>query len=307
MILVYIFLPFSTTLLIKIKLLYIDLVSLLDEIVYSFLMKKWIFLPIMLLCLSGCNSLDNPYSIPVYQNIDIQVNEESPTFVEVSNIDVSFLINSNSTFALFLYSESCNYCESAKETLDTYFRNSNFLIYSYEYVPLAYSNLVGSFPSIFPSQFSSPSLYLISKQSLTYSFDTKVLLSYSKFRPVADQHILNSYIQTFSEKTSFDYITENQRNGFVFLYDGLSVESLTIFNNVVHPLVIKQKKKYVTLINKNVLNNDVFLSISQYYLIDEEADNIAICKNKNGDIVSTLYLQDDGLELDSLIKTYLSE
>lgn len=307
MILVYIFLPFSTTLLIKIKLLYIDLVSLLDEIVYSFLMKKWIFLPIMLLCLSGCNSLDNPYSIPVYQNIDIQVNEESPTFVEVSNIDVSFLINSNSTFALFLYSKSCNYCESAKETLDTYFRNSNFLIYSYEYVPLAYSNLVGSFPSIFPSQFSSPSLYLISKQSLTYSFDTKVLLSYSKFRPVADQHILNSYIQTFSEQSSFDYITENQRDGFVFLYDGLSVESLTIFNNVVHPLVIKQRKKYVTLINRNVLNNDVFLSISQYYQIDEEADNIAIYKNKNGDIVSTLYLLDDGLELDSLIKTYLSE
>lgn len=307
MILVYIFLPFSTTLLIKIKLLYIDLVSLLNKIVYSFLMKKWIFLPIILICLSGRDSIDNPYSIPVFQNIDIQVNEESPTFVEVSNKDVSFLINSNSTFALFLYSESCNYCDSAKETLDTYFRNNNYLIYSYEYVALAYSNLFGSFPSIFPSQFSSPSLYLISRQSLTYSFDTKVLLSYGKFRPVADQHILNSYIQTFSEETSFNYIIENQRDSFVFLYDGLSIESLTIFNDIVHPLVIKQRKKYVTLIDKNALDNDVFLSISQYYLIDEEADNIAIYKNKNGDIVSILYLLDDGLELDSLIKTYLSE
>jgi len=307
MILVYNFLPFSTTLLIKIKLLYIGFIYLLSKIVYSFIMKKWIFLPIILLCLTGCDSIDNPYSIRVYQNLDIQVNEESPTFAEVSNIDLFSLINSNSTFALFLYSESCNYCESAKETLTIYANNNHFLIYSYEYVAQAYSNLVDSFPSIFPNQFSSPSLYLISEKSLTYSFDTKVLLSYSKFRPVADQHIFNSYIQTFSQQASFDYIVENQRDNFIFLYEDNNVESLTIFNDVIYPLVISQKKKYVTLLDKKKLNTDVFFSISEYYEIDEETSNIAIYKNKNGGISSTLYLLDDGLELDSLIKTYLSE
>jgi uncharacterized protein YcfL len=61
-------------------------------------MKKWMFLPIILLCLSGCDSIDNPYSVRIYQNIDIQTNEESPTFIEVSNIDISYLINTNSTF-----------------------------------------------------------------------------------------------------------------------------------------------------------------------------------------------------------------
>lgn len=307
MILVYIFLPFSTTLLIKIKLLYFGFVYLLNKIVYSFYMKKWIFLPILLVGLTGCDSIGNPYSIHVYQNIDIQVNEESPSFLEVSNTDLSSLINSNSTFALLLYSQSCTYCESAKETLSTYVKNNGFLIYSYEYVALAYSNLVESFPSIFPSQFSSPSLYLISEKSLTYSFNTEVLLSYSKFRPVADQHIFGSFIQTFSTQASFNFIIENQRDNFVFLYERSSIESLTIFNEVIYPLVNNQKKKYATLIDKSSLNNDVIFSILDYYQVDEEASNIAIYKNKNGEITSTLYLLDDGLQLDSIIKTYLSE
>jgi hypothetical protein len=45
----------------------------------------------------------------------------------------------------------------------------------------------------------------------------------------------------------------------------------------------------------------------EYYQIDIEASNIAIYKNKNGVFTSTLYLLDNGLELDSLIRTYLSE
>ncbi|MDD2209195.1 MAG: hypothetical protein PHW23_01690 [Bacilli bacterium] len=270
-------------------------------------MKKWMFLPIVLISLSGCNSIDNPYSIRVCQNIDFQVNEGNPTFNEVSNIDLFSLINSNSAFALFLYSESCNYCESAKETLSTYVNKNNFLIYSYEYVTQAYNNLVSSFPSIFPNQPSIPSLYLISEKSLTYSFDTKVLFSYSNFRPVADQHIFNSYIQTFFEQSSFDYIIENQRENFVFLYGDSSLESLSIFNEVIYPLAISQKVKYVTLLDENALNSDIISSISEYYQIDVEARNIALYKNKNGVITSTLYLLDNGLELVSLIKTYMSE
>jgi hypothetical protein len=270
-------------------------------------MKKWMFLPIILLCLSGCDSIDNPYSVRIYQNIDIQTNEESPTFIEVSNIDISYLINTNSTFALFLYSESCNYCDSAKETLSTYVKNKSFLIYSYEYVAQAYNNLVTSFPLIFTSQFSSPSLYLISEKSLTYSFDTNVLLSYSKFRPVADQHIFKSFIRTFWEQASFDSIIENEIESFVFLYDSNNIEPLSIFNDVIYPLVIRQKDKYVTILDKNALNSAIISSILEYYQIDIEASNIAIYKNKNGVFTSTLYLLDNGLELDSLIRTYLSE
>jgi hypothetical protein len=181
------------------------------------------------------------------------------------------------------------------------------LIYSYEYVAQAYNNLVTSFPLIFTSQFSSPSLYLISEKSLTYSFDTNVLLSYSKFRPVADQHIFKSFIRTFWEQASFDSIIENEIESFVFLYDSNNIEPLSIFNDVIYPLVIRQKDKYVTILDKNALNSAIISSILEYYQIDIEASNIAIYKNKNGVFTSTLYLLDNGLELDSLIRTYLSE
>ena len=105
------------------------------------------------------------------------------------------------------------------------------------------------------------------------------MFSYSNFRPVADQHIFNSYIQTFFEQSSFDYIIENQREFCFFLYGDSSLESLSIFNEVIYPL-ISQKVKYVTLLDENALNSDIISSISEYYQIDVEARNIALYKNK---------------------------
>lgn len=270
-------------------------------------MKKWLVLPFVLLILTGCETPKSPYSIYTFKNIDSVVMDEYQTFIELGVNDITSLMNSGSKFALLIYSNSCSYCEAAKETITSYVSKRNYLIYSYEYIAQSYATLATRFPKVFPSHISTPLLYLIDGNSLTYSFDVEPTLSYSKFRPIADQHFISSNIQIFTELDSFEYLLEVERADFLFIYDDFSEESLTIFNNLIYPLAKKEESKYVTILDKNMLKTGVFSSICDYFEIGQEEINLAIYKNKNGTVSSTLYLQDNGLELSTLFNSYLSQ
>ncbi|HNX15866.1 MAG TPA: hypothetical protein PKO28_00610 [Bacilli bacterium] len=270
-------------------------------------MKKWPFLAVLVLSLTSCDKARNPYAIFTCQNVDMQLAINASTFVEISNSELSSLIDSGTSFPLFLFSESCSYCETAKQTLASYASNYHCLIYSYEYAPQSYSLLVASYPNLFPNQFVSPSLYLISESSLTYNFQTNVLLNYGQFRPVANQHLLYSPIQAFTEQNSFDYILDNQEDNFFFIYDNFDAPSLELFNEILFPLAIDQKNKKVTLIDKKILQNGVFSNICASFQIAESESNIAIWQNKKGGIKTTPYLSDNGVELSEWFTIYLSE
>lgn len=286
---------------------YINLVFILSwGIVKKRLNMKKIILLLFPLLLVGCSPTNNSYSTYLFNKADAQIDDTYFGTTNVSSTQIKYMIDSNSSFSLYFYSTTCSHCVTAKETIKSYINEYHQLIYSMEYSASGYQSLVNEYPNIFDSVLFTPSLIIIKEKKLTYTFDSDVLQSYAKFKPVAKQHFYNCNISTITTLTGWNSFKDNNSQSLIYVYNNYDQNSLSILNNVVCKKAIKASINTL-IIDKNQLEEGVFAAICDTYSISVSETAIAILNFEELENKATNYLLDDGEYLREIVNRFLSE
>ncbi|MFA7032971.1 MAG: hypothetical protein WC201_05375 [Bacilli bacterium] len=270
-------------------------------------MKKYALWTFLSLFLIGCSPIRSQYAIPLMNNIDLKINDEQSLTENLSATQLLNLTASNASYALFVYSNTCNYCHDAQVSIQSFIKDYHYVIYSLEYTSVGYQSLNTAYPEIFTNGLSTPSLLIINNQILTYSFDYNVLLSYTSFKPVAKQHFYQCSIATFTQEASMNSFFSENEETLVFIYDDFHRESLHLFYDIVYPAAIESSTMRTAFLNKNRFETSVFDQLCTTLTIASSEDSIAVFCCSDEQIKTTNYLLDDGLELKSLVNQYLCQ
>lgn len=264
---------------------------------------KW-FLLLLTILFSSCNRSINQYQVYAYNNLDIHDNTNESKTTIISFEQLSYLIDTNQQFALYIHSETCSMCREADKSLKNFLIKNHYVIYSLEYSKTIHQELIKSFSYVFPTIISTPSLFLIKNQKITYSFDREVLRDSNAFNRVAKQHFVKTNISTLSTLLTYQSYIDNNSDYLLFLYKSTNVHSLNVFKNKVFNKVIKYKTKALIL-DINLISSDLFSLILEKYSLAQSSLEIAVYHSKefNSEVIE--YLLDDGNKLDEMLSIYL--
>lgn len=137
--------------------------------------KFVLFLTTIALFLTGCNSIKNENAIYAINNYDKQV-------ISLSAKSITNMVKEKFSFNLLIYTESCSYCNTAKENIDKVQKQINYAIYELEINEGTLDYLIEELPSVFNREQIYPCLYIIDKGEVSYIAQYNELMNSSQIK-----------------------------------------------------------------------------------------------------------------------------
>lgn len=260
-------------------------------------MKKLSLLFLVPLVLTSCNSVEGQ-SIKVLTNYETGKNENYVS-QPVSANQIVNMIDSNMTFPLFIYSKTCGHCETFKTVFKKYNETYHTFYYQYESNSMANDTLKNAYPDIFNDHLITPSLLLISKKELSYSFSQNRMGSFNSFKPVAKQHFEYTKVSTLINLDTYEKYCEENSKFYCFVYNSEVSSDNFAYGNIVFDNIIEQE--FPSLI----INQHASDFICDLYQLDYENNYSLVIEN--GQIKNAITNLSDSESLLNQLNQYFLE
>lgn len=182
--------------------------------------SRWLLFLITTLLLSSC-SIQNTFIRVV--DLDSKYITNNNYLKEIDEGTIVSKLDSKNSFIVLQYSTSCSTCLRTLDTIHTYQKNNNVLIYGY--VPSDnYSLLVDSYPTIFATKVVYPLLYLFKEGKLVKEIrgDNNI---YNSLKPVIHSFTYSNNVYSLSFINSFNqYLSEYKSSLIMLLNDSEKIQ-----------------------------------------------------------------------------------
>jgi hypothetical protein len=197
-----------------------------------------------LLVLSSCRATDLPLI-----GMNAALPESAPDFeeapastftIEVASEEIGALIESSSSFAVYIGNEYCSNCNAFQPAFFEYIFETGMLVYHYDNVINGddYDLLTAAYPDYFPTNPSTPTLMFFKQGELrTLQKAATRMNDITTLRP-----IMESYAQVIDLPVIHDENTyaEMNHDGIYFVYDRNDEATVGFYNEHLVPLIVEE-------------------------------------------------------------------
>lgn len=171
-------------------------------------MKKTLNLLLLIIftaSLASCSKNKNAIkAINNYNIIDSVSSDFKSNIINLDSTSIISMINSDSSFLLFMYSDFCSSCKDVKDNLNEYFKNNKYTIYGFNGDnPSEYVLLHDSLPEVFPERLSTPELKVIKDGKHVDSIQTSKLVNNRLIKSAINSFLYTSNIYTVTNEYTY--------------------------------------------------------------------------------------------------------
>lgn len=254
----------------------------------------------------GCKAMDVPQ---LAKNVQLPLPKESYQFedpseymIDVDASQIQLLLNSKSSFLLYIGNDYCSSCLEFKPAFLSYIIESNLLVYAFDNIVYhnQYADLRENNPNTFPEYPATPSLYFFKDGELrTRQNGHARMFELSTLRP-----IMKSYADIINVNAIHDpnyVLTPEQMNdGVYFIYDRSNRDLRDFYNNKLFPHLVKLKR---TLFQFEISINPLLQeAITTTYNFTESTPSLFTIQN--GSIISIASITT--IDSDQLLEYYVT-
>ncbi len=219
-----------------------------------------------------------------YENLDI-----SDYVIPVNHANVIKLIESDSSFLLYLGNEYCASCHAFKPAFIEYIMTSRLLVYHYDNVVNGtgdFALLSNAYPDIFKTDFVTPSLYFFKAGELrTKQIGNARMFNIATLRPIMEGLSVITDIVSYH---ALDLVDDNwpKQTGVYLIYDRTNTRLTNFYNQSLFPYINEHK---TSLIQLEVSLNSTMLSSLEPFFPSEVPTMFSL---QSGNVLQTLTLED---------------
>ena len=196
--------------------------------------------------------------------------------------------------------ESCSYCDKARENADKAVKETGIEIYQIEIFYASQMELISKYPTLFKEGDQYPKMYFFNEGKLSYDGSYDSLTNYSAFKRMIKSQCIDTNIFTLTTLDGYSEYKNKKQNYLIFTYDSKSEIGKEIYSNYLYSAASKSSKNTL-IIDKNTANSDLISEINNEF----ENSFFTISIIENGQIKTTLnYSSQSGNEIKNLFDTF---
>ena len=255
-------------------------------------MKKKIYglLVSTFILLTACSSIKNKDAIKAINNIDHEpINLKADSVIN--------MVKEKFSFSLLMYTESCSYCEKAKDNYKSLSNKLNYSLYMTVINEETKQYISNNIPTIFDGSEAFPSLFIFDNGSISYKASYDDLLDLNKFQKLLKAYSIDTNISTTNNLSGYKDYQSKYQEYLLFTYDTGKYNKENVYEKYLFTRASSSDKNTL-IIDKNAAKPDLLSEIYKYHQTDKCIFSII----ENGKIKTTLEYENQS---GSLIKELL--